>query len=77
MAARKLLLTLFSAKPSGLSSTPRAHFMASRVSEQHRYALVCESQPLMTFRSHGLPVRCPVCGASNPIKENPNDRHEE
>ena len=70
MAARKLLLTLFSAKPSGVWSIPRAHFIASRVSEQHRYALVCQSQPLMTFRSHGLPARCPACGAQIHFKEN-------
>jgi hypothetical protein len=72
MAARNLLLTLFSAKPSGAWSIPRAHFIASRVSEQHRYALVCQSQPLMTFRSHGLPARCPVCGAQIHFKENAN-----
>ena len=70
MAARKLLLTLFSAKPSGLGSIPRAHFIASRASEQQRYALVCQSQPLMTFRSYGLPARCPVCGAQIHFKEN-------
>jgi hypothetical protein len=70
MAVRKLLLTLFSAKPSGLRSIPRAHFIASPASEQHGYDLVCQSQPLMTFRSHGLPARCPVCGASIHFKEN-------
>ncbi len=70
--AVELSLTLFSAKPSGLRSIPRAHFIASRVSEQHRYALVCQSQPLMTFRSYGLPARCPVCGAQIHFKENAN-----
>ena len=72
MAVRKLLLTLFSAKPSGLRSIPRAHFIASRVSEQQRFALVCQSQPLMTFRSYGLPARCPVCGTQIHFKENAN-----
>ena len=69
MAVRKLLLTLFSAKPSGRWSIPRAHFIASRVSERHPYALVCQSQPLMTFRSYGLPARCPACGAQIHFKE--------
>ena len=63
MAVRKLPPSLFFAKPSGLRSIPRAHFIASRTSEQQRYALVCQSQPLMTFGSYGLPARCPVCGA--------------
>ncbi len=72
MAARKLSLKLFSTKPSGLQFIPRAHFIASRVSEHHGYALVCQSQPLMTFRSYGLPVRCPVCGAQIHFKENAN-----
>ena len=62
MAARKLSLTLFSTKPSGMQFIPRAHFIASPIGEQRRYALVCQSQPLMTFRSYGLPARCPVCG---------------
>jgi hypothetical protein len=70
MAARNLLLTLFSAKPSGRWSIPRAHFIASPASEQQGYALVCQSQPLMTFRSHGLPARCPACGAQIHFKEN-------
>ena len=72
MAARKLSLTLFSAKPSGLRSIPRAHFIAARAREQHQYALVCQSQPLMTFRSHGVPARCPVCGAQIHFKEDAN-----
>ncbi len=72
MAARKLSLTLFSTKPSGLQFIPRAHFIAFPFGEQRRYALVCQSQPLMTFRSYGLPARCPVCGAQIHFKENAN-----
>jgi hypothetical protein len=72
MAARKLSLTLFSTKPSGLQFIPRAHFVASPFGEQRRYGLVCQSQPLMTFRSYGLPARCPVCGAQIHFKENAN-----
>jgi hypothetical protein len=51
MAARKLSLTLFPTKPSGLQFIPRV----SPFSEHQRYALVC--QPLMAFRSYGLPAR--------------------
>jgi ssDNA-binding Zn-finger/Zn-ribbon topoisomerase 1 len=27
----------------------------------------CEQAPLMTFQSHGLPSRCPVCNSQNPL----------
>jgi hypothetical protein len=27
----------------------------------------CEQAPLLTFKSHGLPVRCPICCAQNPL----------
>jgi hypothetical protein len=27
----------------------------------------CEQAPLMTFQSHGLPSRCPVCSGQNPL----------
>lgn len=29
---------------------------------------VCEQAPLMTFKSHGLPARCPICCTQNPLK---------
>jgi hypothetical protein len=80
MACQKLSPTLFSAKshaPQPDCSTPYLHFCSNVPQRQIQYAVVCECQPLMTFRSHGLPARCPVCGTSNPIKENPNDSHEE
>ena len=72
MAAGKLSLTVFSTKPSGLQFISRAHFVACPVGDQQRYALVCESQPLMTFRCHGLPARCPACGAQIHFKEKAN-----
>ena len=28
----------------------------------------CEQAPLMTFQSHGLPSRCPVCSSQNPLR---------
>jgi len=64
VAVRKLPSSLFVAKPSGLRSIPRAHFIASPASAQQRYALVCASQPLMTFREPRSPrplprLRCP------------------
>jgi len=75
LAVRKLSLPLFSAKT--LVSQPGCparyfHFIASVSQKTDQYALVCESQPLMTSRSHGLPARCPICGAQIQSKENAN-----
>jgi len=70
MAVRKLSSLLFSAKPGASQSDRSAlcfHFIASIRRERNRYAFVCEGQPLMTFESHGLPDRCPACGALNPL----------
>lgn len=73
MAFRKLSPPLFSAKTrfsqAGLP-TRYFHFIAvSRKTDQN--ALVCDSKPLATFRSHGLPLllrlRCPIH-----FKENAN-----
>jgi hypothetical protein len=79
MAVRKLSLPLFFAKTlvsqTGCS-THYFHFIATASQKTDQYALVCESQPLTTFRSHGLPARCPACGAPNPIKEN-SDGHKQ
>jgi len=69
MAIWKLSLPLFSAKPSDLGSIPKLHFIAAVRLRTHQYAVVCESQPLMTFWCYGHPARCPACGAPNPIKE--------
>ena len=33
----------------------------------------CEQAPLMTFQSHGLPSRCPVCCNQNPLRGEAND----
>ncbi len=33
----------------------------------------CEQAPLMTFQSHGLPSRCPICGIQNPLGGEAND----
>jgi len=76
MANRKLPLPLFSSKPSGLGSIPQLHFIAAVRPLTHGYALVCESQPLMTSRSHGLPARCPICGAPIYLKENASVNHQ-
>ena len=72
MALRKLPSSLFSAKAraSQLGCSPSyLHFIASVRQERNQYALVCESQPLATFRSHGVPTRCPACGAQIHFKE--------
>ena len=72
MAIRKLPLSLFSAKPSGLCSIPNLHFISAVRQRTHQYALVCETRPLMSFQSHGVPPRCPACGAQIPLRENSN-----
>ena len=66
MATRKLSLPLFSAK------TPYLHFIDCVRQDRNRYSLVCESQPLLSFGSDGLPARCPACGAQIRSKENAN-----
>jgi hypothetical protein len=75
MAVRKLSLPLFSAKTlvsqQGFS-THYFHFIVTVSQKTAHYALVCECQPLMTSRSHGLPTRCPACGAQIHFKENAN-----
>jgi len=70
MANRKLSPPLFSAKTRASEAdlaTYYLHFFAPVQPDKNQYAFVCESQPLMTFRSHGLPDRCSACGAINPL----------
>jgi hypothetical protein len=33
----------------------------------------CEQAPLMTFQSHALPSRCPVCSSQNPLRGEAHD----
>ena len=69
MAIRKLSPSLFSPNsraPQPRCSTPYLHFIANIRTEGYQYAFVCESQPLLSFGGHGIPARCPVCGAPNP-----------
>jgi hypothetical protein len=66
MAARKLPPLLFSAKtrvPLPGCFAHYFHFIAAVSQKADQFTLVCESQPLMTSRSHGLPARCPICSA--------------
>jgi len=79
MAVRKLSLPLFPSKPQDSKpgcSMHYFHFIATVSHKTDQYALVCESQPLMTSRSHGLPARCPICGAEIHSKENANANHQ-
>ena len=70
MASHKLSLSLFSAK-AGIAqperSTQYLHFVADVRQDRNQYAFVCESQPLLTVTSYGLPKRCPLCRQDNPI----------
>ncbi len=53
------------------------HFTARLDEKRGLYRFVCESQPLMTVTSHGIPKRCPLCGQNYPIKgERQNMRGE-
>jgi hypothetical protein len=71
MAVRKLSLSLFSPKSRGSKQgAPRTTSISSPPSVTRRP--VCECQPLMISRSHGLPARCPICGAQIRSKENAN-----
>jgi hypothetical protein len=79
MANRKLSLPLFSAKTRVSQpgcSTHYFHFISADSQKTDECALVCESQPLMTSRSHGLPARCPICEAEFHSKENTNANHQ-
>jgi len=78
MADQKLSPSLFLAKAATptKSATRYLHFVVAVRQAKNEFSLTCESQPLMSFRCYGLPG-CTVCGTSNPIKENPNDSHEE
>ena len=70
MATRKVSLSLFSAK-AGITnsdaSTQYLHFVASVRKDRNQFAFACESQPLLTVTSYGLPKRCPLCRQQNPI----------
>jgi hypothetical protein len=70
MANRKLSPPLFSAKTqaseSGLS-TYYLHFIAAVRQHRNQFVFVCESTPLISFGCCGLPLRCPACGALNPL----------
>jgi hypothetical protein len=70
MAFRKLSPTLFSARAviaQTDASTQYLHFVAELRRSRNQYAFVCESQPLLTVKSHALPRRCPLCGQDDPI----------
>jgi hypothetical protein len=71
MAVRKLPPSLFTAKARDMrleDSGQFFHFIATVSRKTDQYALVCESQPLTTFRSHGLLVRCPRMRCPNPLQ---------
>jgi len=43
------------------------HFVTSVDERRGMVSFCCESQPLTTVRSHGLPVRCPFCQQGSPV----------
>ena len=57
-------------------SAQALHLVANFNQKRQLYAFFCESQPLLTFWSHGLPVRCPLCRAENPLRGATNDNSQ-
>ena len=43
------------------------HFVLAVDQQQRSMRFCCESQPLVTIRSYGLPIRCPFCQQVNPV----------
>jgi hypothetical protein len=56
-----------SAREAARDSSRGLHFTARVDEKRGLYRFVCESQPLMTLTSHGLPKRCPFCRQDDPI----------
>ena len=73
MAARKLLVTLFSAKPSGVRTIPRAHFIAFLVTANNISMPWCaRPNPSQLFgATASLPIAPHAVPKSN-SKENTN-----
>jgi hypothetical protein len=47
--------------------TQMLHFVTSLDEHRRMVSFCCESQPLATVRSYGVPVRCPFCQQASPI----------
>jgi hypothetical protein len=62
---------------TGNLSAQHLHFPAAFDERRGLYRFVCDSQPLMTLTSAGVPKRCPLCGQNYPIKsQTPNMKGE-
>ncbi|MGA2607312.1 MAG: hypothetical protein ABSH01_07635 [Terriglobia bacterium] len=49
------------------SSAQLLHFVEAVDERRGLLSFACESQPLATVRSYGLPSRCPFCQLENPV----------
>lgn len=49
------------------SSVQLLHFVVAVDQQGRTMSFCCESQPLATIRSYGLPSRCPFCLQVKPI----------
>jgi hypothetical protein len=67
----------FGAREMVRDSSQRLHFTARVDENRGLYRFVCESQPLMTLTSHGIPKRCPLCGQNYPIRSGRRDTRGE
>lgn len=81
LATGKLAPYLFSANArtaESEGSTPYLHFIASVREERNLYTFACETRPLDSVNSFGIPKRCPLCGQQYPIgSKNCNERRNE
>ena len=48
-------------------SSAKFHLLVGR-DDRGMLQFVCEQAPLLTLKSHGSPIRCPICGAQDPLK---------
>lgn len=46
----------------GVEGVPQYRHFVLAVEQGNRLLFVCETQPLLTIKSHGLHKRCPFCG---------------
>lgn len=71
MTTRKLTFSSFYGN-TRVSQTDRStlylHLVSAVSLGRNHYALVCQSQPLLSFGSDGLPDFCPACGVPNPLQ---------
>jgi hypothetical protein len=67
MAGPNVTSSLFFPKATISRSRSRYLHILEKQNARNLYVFLCESQPLITVTSYGLPKRCPICGQNCPI----------